>query len=109
MTHMGQDIDRGVGEEFDVVGAARQRAFNIAGVQHVEEIQHALTMRFLGHSSLSALVRPDSRGQSIVQRNGGGINQQKDTNYLAPVVSKRFTAIRVLHAGFSRQDGYRSL
>ena len=72
MTHMGEDIDRGVGEEFDVVGAACQRAFNVAGVQHVEELQHALTVRSLGHSSLPALVRPRSRGQSIVQATAAG-------------------------------------
>ena len=58
MTHMREDIDRGVGEEFDVVGAVRQRAFNVAGIQDIEEIQHALTMRSLGHSSLPALFDP---------------------------------------------------
>ena len=41
---MGQDIDRGVGEEFDVVGAALQRGLDVAGIQDVEEIQHVLTI-----------------------------------------------------------------
>jgi hypothetical protein len=34
---MRQDVDRGVGEEFDVVGAALQRGFDVAGIQDVEE------------------------------------------------------------------------
>ena len=41
---MGQDIDRRIGEEFDVVGAALQRGFDVAGIQDVEEIQHVLTI-----------------------------------------------------------------
>jgi hypothetical protein len=47
---MRQDVDRRVGEEFDVVGAARQRGFDVAGIQDVEEIQHVLTIWSLGHS-----------------------------------------------------------
>ena len=50
MAHMREDVDRGVGDEFDIVGAARQRAFDVAGIEYVEEIQHALPMQGLGHA-----------------------------------------------------------
>src|SRR5882757_560643 len=49
VAHMRQQIDRGVGGEFDVVGAARQRAVDVAGIKHFEEIQHALTVKLRGH------------------------------------------------------------
>ena len=44
VAHMRQDIDRRVGEEFDVVGAALQRGFDVAGIHDVEEIQHVLAI-----------------------------------------------------------------
>ena len=50
VAHMRQDVDRGVGEELDVIGAARQRGFDVAGIQGVEKVQHELTIRCLGHS-----------------------------------------------------------
>ena len=50
VAQMRQEVDRGVGEEFDVVGAARQRGFDVAGIQGVEKVQHELTIRCLGHS-----------------------------------------------------------
>jgi len=46
---MGHEIDRGVGDEIDIVGAARQRAFDVAGIIDFEEVQHALPMQVLGH------------------------------------------------------------
>jgi hypothetical protein len=49
VTHMGHEIDRGVGDEIDIVGAARQRAFDVAGIIDFEEVQHALPMQVLGH------------------------------------------------------------
>ena len=49
VAHMRQDIDRRVGEEIDVIGAARQRALDVAGIEHVEKIQHALPMKFVNH------------------------------------------------------------
>jgi hypothetical protein len=62
VAHMRQDVDRGVGEEFDVVGAALQRRFDVAGIQDVEKIQHVLTIWSLGHSSalpvFDRLLRP---------------------------------------------------
>jgi hypothetical protein len=41
---MRQDIDRGVGKEFDVVGAALQGRFDVAGIHDAEEIQHVLAI-----------------------------------------------------------------
>ena len=49
MAHVGKQVDRGVGDEFDVVGAARQRALDVAGIVDVEEIQQALPMQVRGH------------------------------------------------------------
>ena len=49
VAHMRQDIHRRIGKEVDVVGAARQRALDIAGVEDLEKIHHALTVKFLGH------------------------------------------------------------
>ena len=37
VTHMRQDIHRRVGKEVDVVGAARERALDVAGVEDLEE------------------------------------------------------------------------
>ena len=56
MAHMRQDVDRGIGEKFDVVGAALQRGFDVAGIQDVEEIQHALTICSLGHSPILTVL-----------------------------------------------------
>ena len=42
VTEMRQDVDRRVGDEIDVVVAARQRALDIAGIERLEKIQHAL-------------------------------------------------------------------
>ena len=47
--HMRQQVDRRVGGEGDVVGAARQRAVDIAGIEYIEVVQHALTIKIRGH------------------------------------------------------------
>ena len=66
VTHMGKQIDRGVGDELDVVGAARQRGLDIAGIVDFEEIQHALPVKILGHLHFfSAGVGPDSLGSIL--------------------------------------------
>ena len=49
VAHMRQDIDRRVGEEIDIVGAARQRALDIAGIEIIEKVQHALPVESLDH------------------------------------------------------------
>jgi hypothetical protein len=69
---MRQDVDRGVGEEFDVVGAALQRGFDVAGIQDIKEIQYALTMRFLGHSSTPPAFDPDLAAGPIVKGTAEG-------------------------------------
>ena len=69
---MRQDIDRGVGEEFDVVGAARQRGFDVAGIQDVEEIQHVLTIWSLGHSPILPVFDPALAARSIVNGTAAG-------------------------------------
>src|SRR5690242_5028950 len=37
MAHMGEEVDRGVGKRLDIVGAARQRALDVARIEYVEE------------------------------------------------------------------------
>ena len=49
VAHMRQDIDRRVGEELDIIGAAGQRALDVAGIEHFEKIQHPLPMKFINH------------------------------------------------------------
>ena len=48
-TEMRQDVDRRGGDEFDIVGAARQRALDVAGVVRGEQVQHALTVQLFTH------------------------------------------------------------
>jgi hypothetical protein len=49
VTEMRQNVDRRMGDEIDVVIAARQRALDIAGIESLEEIQHALPVEIFGH------------------------------------------------------------
>ena len=46
---MRQDIDRRVGDEIDIVGAAGQRALDVAGIEDIEKIQHTLPMKIVDH------------------------------------------------------------
>ena len=46
---MRQDIDRRVGDEIDVVAAAGQGALDIAGIERLEKIQHALPVKVPDH------------------------------------------------------------
>ncbi len=49
VAHMRQDLDRRVGKELDVIGAAGQGALDVAGIEHFEKIQHALPMQAINH------------------------------------------------------------
>jgi len=58
VAHMRQDIDWGVAEKFDIVGAAGEGSLEIAGRKHVEKIQNALPVKVLDHF-FSVGVGPD--------------------------------------------------
>src|SRR3954452_14641147 len=49
--HVRQHVDRRVGEEVDVFGAARQRGLEIAVRDGVEQMQHALAIELLDRHS----------------------------------------------------------
>jgi hypothetical protein len=42
MAEMGKDVDRGVGDEIDIVAAAVERRLDVAGVEGIQKIQDAL-------------------------------------------------------------------
>src|SRR6202022_248745 len=66
LAQMRQDVDRRVDEEFDIVGAALQRALDVAGIIDIEKVQHALPMQFLGHIVSTVVFAPDSRSACII-------------------------------------------
>jgi len=52
-SHMRQHVDRGMGEEVDILGAAGQRALDVAAAEGFEQMQHALPVqRFDRHAAL---------------------------------------------------------
>jgi hypothetical protein len=55
---MRQDIDGGIAEKFDIIGAAGHRSIEIAIRKHVEKIQNALPVKILDHF-FSVGVGPD--------------------------------------------------
>ena len=54
VAEMRQDIDRCVGEKIDVVAAERQGALDIAGIERVEQLDHASAVKFFHHRFASA-------------------------------------------------------
>jgi hypothetical protein len=72
VAHMGEDIDRRVGEEIDVVAAVRQRALDIAGIECVEKIQHALPSQILDHGFSPPVLNPTRIADGIVNRTAQG-------------------------------------
>jgi adenosine/AMP kinase len=75
VAHMRQNIDRRIGDEIDVVAAARQRALDIAGIKFIEKIQHALPVKILDHVFPAGW--PDSHRRFYCEPNPAGINRQK--------------------------------
>jgi hypothetical protein len=71
---MGQDIDRRMGDEIDVVRAAGERTLEVAGVEGIVKFHDALTMQFLDHAG-SADANPirivDGIVKGIVRRSIG--------------------------------------
>jgi hypothetical protein len=78
MAHMRQDVDRCVSDEIDVVGTASERAFNIAGIERIEKIQHALAVKLIDHFLFPPVPRPAriaaSMAEEIAQRSIGKTN-----------------------------------
>src|SRR3984957_5778705 len=68
MAHMRQDIDRRGGDEIDIVGAARQRALDVAGIERVEKVHHALAVEILWHVASPPVLDPTRIHGSIVDR-----------------------------------------
>ena len=83
VAHMRQDVDRRVGDELDVVGAAGERAFDIAGIVDLEEIQHALAVKSSVIRSFSAGVGPALRLVSA-SANSTAIVPQKESTRREP-------------------------
>ena len=77
MAHMRHDVDRGVGDEIDIVTAAGQRALDIAGVECFEKIQHALPVEWFDQCLFSAGVAPDWHSPVHCGPNFAAINRQK--------------------------------
>ena len=49
VAEMRQDINRRVGEEINVIAAKRQRPLDIAGIKGLDQIDHALPVKFFDH------------------------------------------------------------
>ena len=81
VAHMRQDIDRRVGEEIDIIGAAGQRALDIAGIENFEKIQHALPMKIVNHFLLRRCWARLAL-QAHSEPNCTGINRQNDQSHL---------------------------
>jgi hypothetical protein len=82
VAHMRQDIDRGVGEEIDIVGATRQRAFDVSGIEDLEKVQHALTVKIRRHPVLRRRSTRLDGYRLHCGRNGFGINRPKEARRL---------------------------
>jgi hypothetical protein len=67
MAHMRHDVDGGIGEEIDIVRAAGQRGLDIAAVEGIQKIQHALPVEWLDQDLFSAGVAPDRHFQATAR------------------------------------------
>jgi hypothetical protein len=65
VAHMRQNIDRGVGDEIDVIAAEGQRARDIAGIEHIEKIQYALPVELFDQCFSPPVLRPTRISRSL--------------------------------------------
>jgi hypothetical protein len=75
---MREEFDRRIGDGVEVIIAAGQRRLDVARIEALQEIEHALSIDVLDHVS-SAGVEPDSLSFRIVK----GIAQGSSSNIAA--------------------------